>query len=202
MSTAQLVVRTEGKILADTRVRFEPPPEALLLGVWVSGGWVNNLGALASPRGGAGLAVRRGFAGVELAVLVGMEGLVFSDTTEVPIDGTPQAASRSVESVGIPFMVRGRFRLSRRFGVALGAGLVPMRVRSTLALSTQSADERVETVIGVRAQLHGDFKLGPGRLFVGAAYGRGALSGGVVVGQIEGVAVVGGYEWWFADFGW
>ena len=200
--TAQLVVRTDGRILADARVRFEPPAHAFVLGVWVNGGWVDNLGELASPRGGGGLGLRRGVGGIELAALVGAEGLVFRDTTKVTIDGTEQPAARSVEGLGFPLMVRARIRLSRRFGVALGAGLVPMRVKVGLALSAQAADERVETVYGMRAQLHGDVRLGPGRLVLGAAYGRAALSGSVVVGQVEGVAVVGGYEWWFADFGW
>jgi hypothetical protein len=202
VSTAQLVVRAGGRILADARVQFEPPAHAFVVGVWANGGWVDNLGELASPRGGAGLALRRGLGGIEVAALVGAEGLVFRDTTQVTIDGTQQPAARSVEGVGIPIMVRGRIRVTRRFGVALGGGLVPIRVKLGLALGSQAADERVETVIGVRAQLHGDVRLGPGRLVLGAAYGRAALSGSVVVGQIEGVAVVGGYEWWFADFGW
>jgi len=202
VSTARLVVRADGRILADARVSFEPPAHAFVVGVWANGGWVDNLGALASPRFGGGLGLRRGLGGIELAALVGAEGLVFRDTTHVTIDGSLQSATRSVEGVGFPIVVRGRIRLSRRFGAALGAGLVPMRVKVALALGAQAADERVETVIGVRAQLHGDVRLGPGRLVLGAAYGRGALSGSVVVGQIDGVAVVGGYEWWFADFGW
>jgi len=106
-------------------------------------------------------------------------------------------ADRAVDGVGMQAALRARVRLARRFGLALGAGVVPMRVRATL-----DTTRTVETVIGLRAQLQGDFKLGPGRVFLGGAYGRATLSEGVVVGKIEGVAVVAGYEWWFADFGW
>ena len=197
VASAQLVVRANGRVLAERRVRFDPPAHAYVLGAWVAGGWVDNLGELASPRGGAGVIVRRGVGGVELAGLLGVDVLVFRDTTPVTLDGMTRDADRAVDGVGMQAALRARVRLARRFGLALGAGVVPMRVRATL-----DTTRTVETVVGLRAQLQGDFKLGPGRVFLGGAYGRATLSEGVVVGKIEGVAVVAGYEWWFADFGW
>ncbi len=201
-TSARFVIRAGGRVIADDRVRFEPPAEAYVLGAWASGGWVDNLGVLAGPRAGAGLVVRRGLAGIEVAALLGVEGMRFRDTTQVTIDTMPRDADRAIDSLGVLASVRARLRLSRRLGLALGAGIVPMRVRIGLDTGAQSADDYAETVLGVRAQLHGDLVVGPGRAFVGGSYGRARLSDGAVVGQLEGLAVVAGYEWWFADFGW
>lgn len=200
VATARVLVRTNGRVLASEDVRFEPPANALVLGAWGSGGWVDNLGVLASPRASAGIGIRRGHA-IELALLLGVEGLAFSDTTQVVIEGMTIDATRSVRGVGLVSWVRGRVRLSRRFGAALALGVVPTRFKVKLETGVQSPDDYAETVLGVRAQAQLDARLGPGRVFVGGAYGRAALEGGAVVGQIDGIAVVGGYEWWFAALG-
>ncbi|MBA3461181.1 MAG: hypothetical protein H0T46_14550, partial [Deltaproteobacteria bacterium] len=130
------------------------------------------------------------------------EGLRFRDTEQLSIGDTAVEAERAVDALGVPLSLRARLRLSHRFGLALGVSVVPMRMRVKLAPSMQSADEHGETVIGLRGRLQADTRLGPGRLVVGAEYGRAALSGGVVVGHVDGVALLAGYEWWFADFGW
>ncbi|MBA2544946.1 MAG: hypothetical protein H0V17_35210, partial [Deltaproteobacteria bacterium] len=138
---------------------------------------------------------------IELALLVGVEGLSFSDTTPVVIDGMTFDATRSVKGVGVASLVRVRLRLTRRFGVALAGGVIPMRVGVSFDSGAQAADKYGETVLGMRGQLQLDARLGPGRVFVGGAYGRAKLADGAVVGQIDGVGVLGGYEWWFAAFG-
>ncbi|MGE5183137.1 MAG: hypothetical protein ACM31C_13795 [Acidobacteriota bacterium] len=201
-ASAHLVVRAGGQVLAEQIVRFEPPARAFVLGAWASGGWVDNLGVLASPRGAAGLAIRRGISGVELALQLGAEGMRFADRVPVTIGGVMDSARRTLSAVGLDIGVRGRVRLTRRFGVALGAALVPTRVHVQLAPTTQPADDYVESVLAVRGELQGDVHLGPGRAFLAVDYGRGRLSQGVVLGQIEGLGARVGYEWWFADFGW
>jgi len=167
VSTARLVVRADGRILADARVSFEPPAHAFVVGVWANGGWVDNLGALASPRFGAAR-LRRGLGGIELAALVGAEGLVFRDTTHVTIDGSLQSATRSVEGVGFPIVVRGR--------IACHAGSVPRWAR--VSSDAREGGARAGCAGGGRArrdsdrraaQLLGDVRLGPGRLVLGAA---------------------------------
>jgi hypothetical protein len=197
--SARIIVRTSGTVLAEREVAFEPPASAIVVGAWSTGGWVDNLGALASPRASAGLGLRRGL-GLELALLVGVEAMRFSDTTQVTIDQMTLAADRSVTGIGVSGWLRARARLSPRFGVALAGGVVPTRARVKLGVPGHS-DEYSEGVVGVRAQAQVDARLGPGRLFVGGAYGRATLRSGAVIGQVDGVAIVGGYEWWFAAFG-
>ncbi|MBA3464355.1 MAG: hypothetical protein H0T46_30670, partial [Deltaproteobacteria bacterium] len=79
-SSARVVVRSAGRVVAEERLRFDAPDHVLVAGVWGSGAWVDNLGELASPRASIGLALRRGVAGVEVAASAGIEGLRFRDT--------------------------------------------------------------------------------------------------------------------------
>lgn len=200
--SGRIVVRAGGRVLADERIDFEPPPHAIVFGAWASGGWIDNLGVLAGPRGGAGLAVRRGLFGAELALVLGFEATRFADTTQVTIEGAMRDAERSVSCLGGIAGIRARLRLSRRFGIAIGAAVIPTRASVRFAAGAGVEETYDEAVLGLRAQLHGDVKLGPGRFFVGGSYGRAKLAEGVVVGRIDGAAVVAGYEWWFADVGW
>jgi hypothetical protein len=66
-----------------------------------------------------------------------------------------------------------------------------------LAPEMGATDEYTESVLGFRGQLAGDVALGPGRVMFAVAFGRAALSDGSVVGQIDGLAITAGYEWWF-----
>jgi len=199
---ARIVVRAGGRVLAEHAVRFEPPPEAFVLGAWASGGWTDNLGVLAGPRGGVGLVLRRQVSGLELAVLGGLDAMRFRDTTRFEIDEVMVDADRSIVSLGVQASVRARLRVSRRLGLAVAAGIVPMRAHVEFDAGAQIMEAYDEAVLGLRAQLHLDVRLGPGRAFAGATYGRARLADGVVVGRIDGASVVAGYEWWFADFGW
>jgi hypothetical protein len=56
-------------------------------------------------------------------------------------------------------------------------------------------------VYGFRGQLTGDVRIGPGRLFAGASYGRAKLASANATGQLDGIGVALGYEWWFGAFG-
>jgi len=199
---ARLVVRAHGQVLLEQQVRFEPPARAFVLGAWACGGWIDNLGVLAGPRGSAGLALRRGVGGLELAVLAGFDGVRFRDSTQIAIDGMMVDAQRSIVGLGGLLAIRARARLSRRFGVAVGVGLVPVRARVKLDGGPQLTETYSEAVLGLRAQVQADTRFGPGRLYLGGAYGKATLSEGVVIGRIDGAAILAGYEWWFADFGW
>ncbi len=177
------------------------PPGAIGLGAWLSGGYLDNLGAWSSPRAGLGVAVRRRFGDIEGAVLVGIEGVSSSETLSVDLNGTMEDASRSITGIGIPIALRGRMPIGRKLGIAASAAFVPARMRVKFSSASQPMDAYNETVLGVRGQLAGDLTIGPGRLVLGVAFGRGKLTDGIVVGEIDGLGVTLGYEWWFGAFG-
>ncbi|HTL32632.1 MAG TPA: hypothetical protein VL326_05890 [Kofleriaceae bacterium] len=199
-SEATIVVRAEGKSLAQTSVDFEPSSGAVVIGAWVSGGYMDNLGALKSPRAALGLGVRRGGV-VEIGLSAGVEGITASDTTAVDVMGMMDNTDRTIQGLGVPVLARARVRVTKKLGFTLGAGVVPMRVKVELTPTLQPADRDAATVIGLRGQLTGDYRLGPGRVFAGASFGRAKLEAANAVGQLDGLGVVGGYEWWFGAFG-
>jgi hypothetical protein len=182
-------------------VRRAEEPGAIGIGAWASGGYIDNLGAWSSPRASVGAAVRRRFGSVEGAVLVGVEGMSASETVTVDLNGTMEDATRSITGIGVPVAVRARIPLGARLGVAASAVFVPARMRVEFAPASRPVDAYSETVLGVRGQLAGDVVIGPGRAVLGIAFGRGKLSDGVVVGQVDGLGVTLGYEWWFGAFG-
>ncbi len=192
----RIVVRSKGKSLADHRVAIDAPG-VIGIGAWVSGGYLDNLGAWSSPRAGLGGAVKRRFGGIEAALLVGVEGMSASDTLSVNVNGVMQDATRSISGIAIPIGLRGRHRIGQRFGFSYMATLMPWRMSVKLAPDAQMANPYSETVVGFRAQLAGDAAIGPGRLLLGVTYGRATLSEGVVVGQIDGLGLNLSYEWWF-----
>jgi hypothetical protein len=77
-----------------------------------------------------------------------------------------------------------------------------MRVKVELMPSVQAPDTAVATVLGFRGQLTADLRLGPGRAFAGASFGRAKLEAANAVGQLDGLGIHAGYEWWFGAFGW
>ena len=202
VASARIVVRARGRVLAEQAVHFEPPLQAFVLGAWASGGWTDNLGVLAGPRGGAGLVLRRQVGPSELALLAGVDAMRFRDRTDVTLNGATTAADQLIVGIGGLVAIRARLRLSRRLGAAISAGVVPMRARVKFDAGSQVMEAYSEGVVGTRAQLHVDLRLGPGRAFLGGAYGRAKLVKGVVVGHIDGASLVIGYEMWFASFGW
>jgi hypothetical protein len=199
-SGAQVVVRANGQALAQTSVQWDPPSHAFVVGAWAAGGWMDNLGALKSPRGALGVGLRRG-GSVELGVMAGVEGITSSDTSSVDVMSIDNT-DRSLQGLGVPIIARARVRVARRVGIAVGAGIVPMRVKVELMPSVQAPDTAVATVLGFRGQLTADLRLGPGRAFAGASFGRAKLEAANAVGQLDGLGIHAGYEWWFGAFGW
>jgi hypothetical protein len=181
-------------------VHFDPPSHAFVLGAWAAGGYMDNLGALKSPRAALGLGLRRGGT-VELGLSAGVEGITTSDTTAVDVMGMPDNTDRTIQGLGVPVLARARVRVTHSLGFTLAAGVVPMRVKVELTPTLQPADTDAATVIGVRGQLTGDYRLGPGRLFAGASFGRAKLEAANAVGQLDGLGLLAGYEWWFGAFG-
>ncbi|HUS27536.1 MAG TPA: hypothetical protein VMZ53_03480 [Kofleriaceae bacterium] len=198
---ADIVVRAGGQSLAQTSVHFDPPSHAFVVGAWAAGGWMDNLGALKSPRAALGLGLRRGGT-VELGLSAGVEGIMTSESTTVDVMGMPDKTDRSIQGLGVPVLARAHVRITRRLGVTLAGGVVPMRVKVELTPTLQPADRDAATVIGFRGQLTADVRLGPGRAFAGASYGRAKLEAANAVGQLDGLGLVAGYEWWFGAFGW
>jgi hypothetical protein len=115
--------------------------------------------------------------------------------------GMMDNTDRTIQGLGVPVLARARVRVTKKLGFTLGAGVVPMRVKVELTPTLQPADRDAATVIGLRGQLTGDYRLGPGRVFAGASFGRAKLEAANAVGQLDGLGVVGGYEWWFGAFG-
>lgn len=192
-------VRAKGRSLSDLQIGLDPRG-VIRIGAWAGGGWLDNLGAWSSPRGGAGGGVSRNFGAFEGALLAGVDVMSSSETFVVDLNGSMQDATRSIIGIGIPLTLRARFRLTERFGVSAGAAFVPWSVRVKFGPDGQTADAYTETVVGFRAHVAGDVALGPGRVVIGAAFGRARLADGAVVGQIDGVGLTVGYEWWFGAF--
>lgn len=191
-----IVVRSKGKSLAERRVTIDADG-VIGFGAWLSGGYLDNLGAWASPRAAIGGAVKRRFGGIEAALLVGVEGMSASETFSVDLNGVMEDATRSIAGLAIPVGLRARLRLGERLGVSGMVALMPWRMSVKFAPDSQMADAYTETVVGFRGQIAGDAVIGPGRLLLGVTYGRATLSDGVVVGQVDGLGVTLGYEWWF-----
>ena len=186
-SSVRVIVRAGNAVLADDEIRFRASTQ---LGAWASGGWMNNLGALASPRASIGLGFARPVGSVELALLVGAEAMSSSTTMD--------AATSSVLAIAVPVLVRARFAIASRFGLALAGGIAPVWVKTTIEPIGGVSDEYRGTVLGVRGHVSGDAQLGPGRVFLNAGYGYTNLSEGPVRGKIDGIAIAAGYEWWLA----
>lgn len=166
------------------------------VGAWIQGGWLDNLGAWSTPRASLGAVVSRPLGGVDAALLVGVEGMTASDSLVVDVGGTPQTATRDISGIAASIGVRLRRDLGTRFGASLGAAVVPGRIAVAFGPMDQ-ATEYTATVLGVRGTLAGDAAVGPGHVVVGVAFGRARLADGPVTGQVDGLGVHVGYEWWF-----
>lgn len=199
--SATVQVTVDGQMLAEREIVFDPPSGTLLVGVYANGGWLSNQGAIQTPRYGAGVGLRRAGEQVEFALLAGVDRLSSTDTVEVPVGGTMEEIERSVSVLAVPVTARIRMRLAQRFGVSFGGGLVTTRASLRIAPRFQREDVYSEIALGARAQLAFDVAIGPGRLNLGASWGKAELSEGLVRGNLDGVSAFGSYEWWFADFG-
>jgi hypothetical protein len=198
---AEVAVVVGDRELARTRVAFSPPHRAFVVGAFAAAGWLHNGGDISVPRGGVGAALRKGFGPIEWALLVGAEGFSFEDSQRQEIAGAERDVSRSLRALAVPVLVRGRLPLTRRLGAALGAGIVPVGADASLTVDFQETDEQRKWVLGVRALASLDARLGPGRVMLTGTLGRARLSGGPLVGNIEGWGVLAGYEWWPLDLG-
>jgi hypothetical protein len=184
--------------LAREEIRFSPPGDAILLGAYAAGAWNDNLGDLSVLRAGGGVGLRRNLGSIETSLLAGVEGFARSDTIVVDVGGSDQRLSRSLRGLAIPVFLRGRLKVARTIGVALSAGLVPVVTSASLGMDLSGGAFRKWT-LGTRGQMAGDMKLGPGRVNLGASFGRAKLNEGPIVGEVDGLRVFVGYEWWPLD---
>jgi hypothetical protein len=198
---AQIEVLAGDASLARARVRFAPPPRALVLGAWAAGGMLSNLGDLTAGRGAAGVAIRRGVGPLELALSAGLEGFAWSDTTRLTAAGAERAVDRRLAVLGFPVALRARLALTRRLGVSAAAAFVPTVVHGTSDPHVQPADSFARTLVGVRGLCAGDVAVGPGRLQLAVGYGRARLSGGPITGNVDGLSFGLSYEVWLLDLG-
>jgi hypothetical protein len=81
--------------------------------------------------------------------------------------------------------------------VAVAASLVPAWARGRVDAEFQPSETFSKWVVGVRGEAAGDLELGPGRVVLSLGYGWGALHGTPITGNLEGLYVRLGYEWWF-----
>jgi len=178
--------------------RLPPPgaPRHFVLGAYADGGWVSDLDQLNGGRVGAGVCVEHSIGTVDASLRLGIEGLVGRGDGTLD-DGS--GGSWSLTGFSIPLLLRFRIRLPRGFGIYAGGGILPSRISVAVTPESASTDHYSELAMAARWQAGLDGPLGPGRFLVGAAYGTGRLSEGLVDGHFEGVGVVAGYEWWFAN---
>ncbi|MBI5478227.1 MAG: hypothetical protein HY906_05185, partial [Deltaproteobacteria bacterium] len=190
-------VLAAGEVLARERIRFSPPPAALRLGAWAGVAWLDNLGDLSAPRFGGGPALRRAFGPVELTLAAGVEGVIWSDTQHPTIAGATRTVDRRLTTVAVPASLRARLPLPRATGVAVALGLVPTWGRGRVEADFQAAETFSKWAVGARGEASGDLALGPGRVVVSIGYGYAALHGTPITGNLDGLYLRLGYEWWF-----
>ena len=198
---ANATVVAGGRVLARTRIAFDPPPEALLATVWATAAMMTTSGVLSAPRFGLGLGLRRQFGRLEGALLAGLDALRYSDQATFDAAGTTRVATRRLFALAVPVLARVRLPFAGRWGVALEAGPVP-----TFAWTSSTSDVAGVTrysglSAGGRARASVDFALGRGRIAFGASWGTAQLGNGPVRGEIEGRSLDFGYEAWWLDVG-
>ena len=198
---AEATVVAGGRVLARTRIAFDPPPEALLATVWATAGMMTNGGVLTAPRFGLGLGLRRQFGRLEGALLAGLDALAYRDQATFDAAGTTRVATRRLFALAVPMLVRVRLPFAGRWGAALEAGPLP-----TFAWTSSTSDVAGVTrysglSAGGRARASVDFALGRGRIAFSASWGTAQLGSGPVRGEIEGRSLAFGYEAWWLDVG-
>ncbi len=195
---ATTVVQTTGAEEQPSRPRAPagPPPPRFVLGAYADGGWVSDFDALDAGRVGAGVCVERAIGTVDISLGFGIEG--FLGRGEGTLDDG-RSGSWTLTGFSLPLMVRFRVRLPRGFGIFAGGGVLPARVSVELTPDSEAKDSYAETAMGVRWLAGFDGPVGPGRLHLGASYGTGRLSEGLVTGHFEGFAIMAGYAWWLSD---
>ncbi len=196
---ANVDVLVDDKPLAHARVPFEPPPGTLRLGAYARGAWASNLAGVSPPHLGAGLGIHRVGTTFEFAAFAGIESYLHSDEVTANLAGADREVDRSVLAIAFPIQLRGRLRLHRKVGLHIAGGLIPTLARVSIKTDFQGADNYTEITYGARALIGADLQLGPGRLLVGGAYTRTKLKDGLLTGNLEGVSVSAGYEWWFSE---
>jgi hypothetical protein len=194
---AEVEVSAAGEVLARERVRFAPPPGLLRLGAWAGVAWLHNLGDLSAPRFGGGAALRRAFGPVELTFATGIEGVVWSDTKLATIAGAERSLDRRLTVLAVPVSLRARVPLRRGIGMAVGIGAIPTWGHGRVEADFQAPETFSKWTVGVRGEASGDVALGPGRVVLSLGYGRAALDGTPISGNLDGLFVRLGYEWWF-----
>jgi hypothetical protein len=198
---AEASIVAGGRVLARTRIAFEPPPEAWLLFARAEGGGMSNGGALQAPRLGAALGLRRGFGPLEGAVLLGLDALWYRDQVEADVAGAQRPVWRHLFALGIPLLLRARLPIARRWGAAVEAGAVPTFARTSATSDVSGTERLVSLRPGVRARATIDFSFGRGRIVLGASWGSAHLVAGPLRGEIEGRSLFVGYEAWWLDIG-
>lgn len=187
------------QLLAHSQVPFDPPPGALLLGAYARGAWASNLAGVSPPHLGVGLGIRRVGTLFEVSAFAGVESYAHSDSITANLAGAERNVERAVLAIALPVQLRARLRITRILGLHASGGLVPTMANVTIETDFQAADSYRELTFGVRGLVGADLRLGPGRLLIGGAYTRTKLSDGLLTGNLEGISLSAGYEWWFAE---
>ena len=198
---AEASVVSGGRVLAHTKVAFDPPPEAWLLFARAEGADVSNGGALQAPRLGAAAGIRRRFGPVEGAGLLGLDALWYRDQITAEVAGAARPVSRHLFALGIPLLARARLPFLRKWGAGLEAGPVPVLAWTSAASDASGTEKLVSLRLGFRARAAVDYALGRGRIELGASWGTVRLLSGPLRGEIEGHSFFLGYEAWWLDVG-
>jgi hypothetical protein len=199
--SAEASVVAGGRVLAHTRIAFDPPLDAWLLFARAEGGAMSNGGALSAPRLGAGLGLRRRFGPLEGAALLGLDALWYRDQIAADVAGAQRPVSRHLFALGIPLLLRARLPILRRWGAAIEAGPVPTFAWTSASSDVSGTQRLLSLRPGVRARATIDFSLGRGRITLGASWGSARLVEGPLRGEIEGRSLFVGFEAWLLDIG-
>jgi hypothetical protein len=195
---AEVEVTASGELLARERVHLGPPPGTLRLGLWAGAAWLYNLGDVSAPRFGGGPALRRALGPVELTLAAGVEGVVWSDTKHATVAGAERDLDRNLTVLAVPVSLRARVSVTRSMGASVGLGVIPTWARGRVESDFQGPETFSKWTVGVRGEASGDLALGPGRIVLSLGYGWAALDGTPISGNLDGLYVRLGYEWWFS----
>ncbi len=185
----------DGQELARKKIDFGRPRSAISFGAYANGAWTTNGGDLNVPRLGVGLGVRRALGPVDASLLIGLEAFSSEDKVVADVGGMQQSLIRELQGLAIPVFLQARMRVTSKIGVAAALGIVPVATSARLAVDKSERPYETWTT-GLRGQLSADYRLGPGRITLGTSYGRAELKDGPIVGEIDGIRVYAGYEFW------
>ena len=156
-------------------------------------------GRRGSPR--LGIDLRAGLGPIQVSAGLRASYLFHGTESQQLIAGAERTLDWRVHALGFSLPIRVRYPITDRWGISVAGEPVLSYVTTTVDPGFQEPESFAALVFGGAGEVTGDLLIGPGRILLTVRMGSTAVSDGLLVGELDGFAVLVGYSWFFWDIG-